>query len=116
MASDFDHLHQEGGSSVPDSSRRLAIVGGDGRRIDDLPSTLVIRIYPSLRYGGRGRTRGLFGAIRSKSLDGVLILIKFIDHSTCNAIRAACQRVGVRVHLISSKSDLRAALAAEVAA
>lgn len=116
MSFDFDYLHPEGAGPVSDFHRRIAIVGGDGRPIGTLPPNLIIRIYPCPRYGGAGRKRALFAAIRSTSFDCVLILVRFIDHSTCDALRALCHRMGVRVRLIPNRGRLQAALAAEVAA
>ncbi len=83
-------------------SLRVAVLGGDGRK---LPKQIVgrrIRHYPSSRFGGNGAHRRLCASIRSGAVDLVVIIARWNGHSEVGVVRAACRRAGVKVRIIRS--------------
>ena len=77
--------------------RHVAVAGGDGRSVNNLPPRLRagVRSYRSSRCGGRGELCRLRTAIRAGTVRLLIIKIRFIGHSECYALKALCKRCGV---------------------
>jgi len=72
---------------------RIALVGGDRRYRQDLFSKDVrIRTFGSVRNSGNGGPRSLIAAVNSGSFDLVPVLVRWLGHSYCRAIKSECRR------------------------
>lgn len=78
---------------------RTAILGGDGRRHKRLSYGLGARVFPARKYGGNGLIRALKAALRSGNIDRVVLLVRFLDHSTSEHVKRLCRRLGVKVEV-----------------
>jgi len=76
-------------------NQTVAVIGGDVRPHERYPAAVVVRRYRSAKYGGNGSIRSAIGAIRSGSIDAVVLLTRWMGHSSFHAIRDACSRAGV---------------------
>ena len=83
---------------------RTAIVGGDGRRLKRLSYGPDARVFPAAKYGGNGLIRALCAALRARQVDRVVLLIRFVDHSTSERIKRLCRRLGVPVERFAGRS------------
>ena len=80
---------------------RVALVGGDGRvDLPTLPSHVVLERYSSSRYAGNGEQRRLVEAIHAGMVDLVVLLVRWVGHSTSGRVRSACRRASVPVLII----------------
>ena len=92
-----DKLRPPRGGRERSPRGRTAIVGGDGRRIKRLSYGPETRVFPAAKYGGNGMVRALHAALRAGQIDRVVLLIRFVDHSTSERIKRLCRRLGVPV-------------------
>lgn len=82
------------------SSRKIrplvvAVFGGDGRAIKEPSSEVLLRYFPSSKYGGNGRHASALASIRRRSVDLVLILVQWLGHSQFHAVVGTCVASGV---------------------
>lgn len=78
-----------------EADKTFAVIGGDVRTHERYPDDVVVRRYASVRYGGNGPRKAAIQAIRSGGVDAVVLLTRWLGHSSFNAIRAACHRAGI---------------------
>jgi hypothetical protein len=76
-------------------NQTVAVIGGDVRPHEQYPAEVVVRRFRSAKYGGNGSIRSAIGAIRSGSIDAVVLLTRWMGHSSFRSIRETCQRAGV---------------------
>lgn len=74
---------------------RIGVVGGDERGGAKFPLGVDVRRFGSSRFRGTGGVRRAVGAIAAGGLDAVVVLVRWIGHPGCDAIRGACRRCGV---------------------
>ena len=76
---------------------RVAVLGGDGRHRLRCPGEWAV--YPSSNFAGHGPRRQLVAAIKTGTVDAVIILARWNGHSDVEAVKRACRsaRVPVRV-------------------
>ncbi len=85
---------------VTDKPARVAILGGDGRiRTARWPRSRV-RIFRGRRYGGNGELRRLERALKSGTVDLLVILARWNSHSATSRALRLCRRLGVRVQVV----------------
>lgn len=80
--------------------QRLAVLGGDGRIAGRLPAGNRFRVFRGRRYGGNGELRRLEAALRSGSIDRLIILARWNGHSSTTRALRLCRRYGVSWQLI----------------
>lgn len=80
-------------------TRRVAVLGGDGRFDPDRIPGADIRVYKARRYGGNGELRRLEAAIRQGGIDLVVVLTRWNCHSVTQKILGLCRRIGVKVEM-----------------
>jgi hypothetical protein len=80
---------------------RIAVVGGDGRPMGGVPIGPNVRAFPTPKYGVNGVLRRLDAALRSRRIDLVVVLTRFVDHSTASRVKAMCRNLGIRHVLVS---------------
>ena len=73
----------------------IAVVGGDGRLNGSFPSHIEIRRFGSSKYGN-GEISRVIAAIMAGTIDAVVLLVRWLGHSTYHQIKTACRRAGVR--------------------
>ncbi len=74
---------------------KVAILGGDGRPIPGQPTDA--RIFLSSRYGGNGEIRRLLRALRSGTIDKLIILVSWNGHSETGLATRLCRRLKIPV-------------------
>lgn len=80
---------------------RVALVGGDCRvDLPSLPPCIVLNRYGSSRHAGNGEQRRLIEAIHAGMVDLVVLLVRWVGHSTSGRVRAACRRASVPVLIV----------------
>ena len=73
----------------------VMLVGGDGRARLQPAEGVDLRWYGSSRHRGNGALRSALAVIDSGSVDAVILLIRWLGHSACHALRAACRRASI---------------------
>ena len=92
------------------SERTIAVVGGNGRRVE-VPGGLCVRWYPSAKEGGHHSARRVLDAMAAGGVDVVLLLVRWLGHPLATRVRAEGRRVGVPVQFVlGGRSSLRRAL------
>lgn len=89
-------------SAIGDPSR-VAIYGGDGRHLHRFTAAASFRVFSGIRYG-RGSLTALDEAIRTGSIDLVVVLVRFIGHSECRALNRVCRSRGTAVRCFRGSS------------
>lgn len=80
---------------------RVALVGGDCRvDLPSLPPHVVLERYGSRRDTGNGEQRRLIESIHAGVVDLVVLLVRWVGHSTSGRVRDACRRASVPVLII----------------
>lgn len=80
---------------------RVALVGGDCRvDLPSLPPNVALERYGSARNVGNGEQRRLIESIHAGMVDLVVLLVRWVGHSTTGRVRAACRRASVPVLII----------------
>lgn len=77
------------------SSERIAIIGGRGTRTPFASFGEQVVIFASSRYRGAGEARRLIAAIKAGQIAKVVVLVRWISHSTSGRVRSVCQSQGV---------------------
>ncbi len=85
---------------VSHRATRVAVLGGDGRFTAERLSGCRVRVFPARRYGGNGPLRRLETALRSGSIDQVLILARWNCHSATRRVLRICRRLDVPFEII----------------
>lgn len=82
-------------------SVRVALVGGDCRvDLPALPTEIALERYGSRRDMGNGEQRRLIESIQGGMVDLVVLLVRWVGHSTTGRVRDACRRASVPVLII----------------
>lgn len=92
-----------------DRLARIAILGGDARPhrlIQDRPDVIH---FPAKMYGGR-RWRKMLASLKRGSFGRVIILTRFIDHSTSTLVRSVCSALDIACVLVCNNHQLQLAL------
>lgn len=79
---------------------RIAILGGDARQSERWRGEGIAVFFQAPRFGGNGEARRLEAAIRSGSIDRVVILARWNGHSSTQAVRRLCRRLGIPVVVV----------------
>lgn len=79
---------------------RVALVGGDPKRLVVLVEGVVVQAFGSARDVGTGELKRLQQSIRSGALDLVVVLARFVGHSMYDVVRDECRRARVRCRLL----------------
>lgn len=80
---------------------QIAIVGGDEREGPSYPPGVEIRRYGSNRFRGNGSLRRVLATIDMGGLDAVVVLVRWLGHSTSETVRAACRRAGIPCNIVT---------------
>lgn len=89
-----------GASEVAEpQTRRIAVLGGDGRPHARADVQCDVRYFPSSGNGGNGGARRLESALRAGGIDLVLILTRWNGHEVTRRIRRLCRQLGVPVEI-----------------
>lgn len=77
--------------------KRIAIIGGDGRKQigPGLGTGVRVEFFRSSGQGGNGDIRSARAAIASGSIDLVIFLIRWLGHSDVHTLVDACKAAGV---------------------
>lgn len=86
---------------LPPADRRIAVFGGDQRQRRRWPRYGAARFFQSPRSGGNGELRRLVAALRSGSIDCVVVLARWNGHAATGKLRRICRRYGVEFVLES---------------
>lgn len=81
---------KDSASSCPNKPT-VALVGGDGRRRLH-HNDCRISTFPSARDGGNGDVKRLLAAVAGGTIDVVILMTRWLGHSTSHAVTAACKR------------------------
>lgn len=82
---------------------RVAIYGGDGRHLHRFTAVGSFRVFSGNRYG-RGSLSALDEAIRTGSIDLVIVLVRFIGHPEYRALKRVCRSTGTMVRCFRGSS------------
>ncbi len=89
-------------SSTPRRRSVIAVIGGDGRRFRPLRADGVeVRVCASSKHGGNGRLHSVLAAIRTGSIDLVILLTRWLGHSESHTIVEACRAACVPVRTVA---------------
>ncbi len=86
------------------SPDRIAVLGGDGRQSRHFSDG--VRFYKSNRTAGNGELRRLEKAIRSGSIDLVIILARWCGHSASQHIRRLCRSQDIEVQFLRGSNHI----------
>lgn len=84
---------------VEPQTRRIAVLGGDGRPHARGDIQGDVRYFSSPGDGGNGGARRLAAALRAGGVDVVLILTRWNSHEVTKRIRRLCRQLGVPVEI-----------------
>ena len=82
-------------SQLNESETGIAVIGGDGRRLDLPFPTAIVRSFPSPRYGGNGSLRRAVAAIAGGRVGLVVLLVRWLGHSDSRSVAGICKSNGV---------------------
>lgn len=74
---------------------RVALVGGDPKRLAVQVEGVALQQFGSARDVGGGELKRLLQSVQGGGLDYVLVLARFVGHSMHNRVRDECRRAGV---------------------
>lgn len=80
---------------------RVAVFGGDGRKLGSFREGIDVRYFPSQSHSNRGM-RSLLSQIDRGDLDLVLLLTRWLGHPESWAVRDRCQEHNIRYRFIRS--------------
>lgn len=89
-------------SETPTTSRRIAILGGDGkhRECERWAAHGSVVHFPARGDGGNGGLRRLKTALRAGGIDHVVILSRWNSHSATVAVRRVCKLYAISVEIV----------------
>ena len=79
---------------------RVAVLGGDARQQRRWSELGTPVFFQGQRFGGNGQLRRLESALRSGTIDQVVILARWNGHSATAKVRRLCRSRGVPVTLV----------------
>lgn len=85
--------------AIHNSEVSIVIVGGDGRQRHHQIRNASIRCFASSKHGN-GNPRSVIAALRSGSVDLVILLVRWLGHPERHAIVATCRTQAVRYLVI----------------
>lgn len=80
--------------------RRIALLGGDGRRPPRFEGVASNDLFQGARFGGNGEARRLERALRSGGIEKLIILARWNGHSVTRRIRKVARACGVEVVVV----------------
>lgn len=87
----------------------IAVLGGDARPHRLIHARPDVIHYPAKKYGGR-RWQNMLRPLRHGAFHKVIILTRFMDHSTSSFVRSMCSGLGVACVLVCNNHQLDLAL------
>ena len=79
----------------PLRDRRIAVFGGDARQRRRWADAGGVRFFQSRCSGGNGELRRLVASVRARSVDLVVVLVRWNGHSATRKLRRICRQCGV---------------------
>lgn len=79
----------------------IALVGGNGRDAAHLFPHAKVRTFPSPKNGGNGVLKRLEAALRSGTIDEVVLVTRRSAHSVTRRVRRLCRMLGIPVSYVA---------------
>lgn len=97
--------HSSGMTPTPLLPHRVALVGGDGR----FPLLPGARCFPSRRDGGLRGIRDVVRCVKQRTVDHVVLLVRWLGHTDVETVKRACRAHGVQCVVVPGGGSMAAA-------
>lgn len=94
-------MKPDAAASHPTATRRVAVLGGDGRQPEQWAQHGKVVCFQSAHDGGNGEQRRLLDALKQGTFTSVVILTRWNSHAVTRKVRAICRRLKIPVVVVT---------------